>query len=106
MTVSDSTETPLWVVGSGRPRPRPAPPCALCRKAPPATRLGLCFACLAAAVAEHARLSPSTPAPGDDQVSTAPATAARDDGRLSSVHVRDLCSRCGSWKHRRSECDA
>ena len=102
MTVSDSTETPLWVVGSGRPRPRPAPTCALCRKAPPATQFGLCLACLAAAVAEHARLTPRTGDPGD----AAGNGVNRDDGRLSSVPARDLCSRCGSWKHRRTECDA
>jgi hypothetical protein len=75
-----------------RRRPHPVPPsCALC-PAPPTTPFGLCRECLAAAAAEYARLSQRPVAP--------------DDGRLASVHVRDLCGRCGSWKHLRAECDA
>jgi hypothetical protein len=103
VTVSESTEeAPLWVVGAGRPRPRPAPSCALCRKAQPATPFGLCFACLSAAADEHARLSP----PADVPLSAVPAGAKRDDGKLCSVRVGDLCGRCGSWRHSRAECDA
>jgi hypothetical protein len=79
-----------------RLRPRPVPPrpnppsCVLC-PARPTTPFGLCRECLAAAAAEYARLS-QRPAP--------------DDSRPSSVHVSDLCGRCGSWKHLRAECDA
>ena len=72
-----------------RRRPRPDPPsCALC-PARPTTPFGLCRECLAAAAAEYARLC-QRPAP--------------DDSRPSSVRVRDLCGRCGSWRHRRAEC--
>ena len=89
MTVSEDTETPLWVVGSGRPRPRPArATCALCGAVPPATPLGLCSQCLAAAAAEHVLITP--------------VSGRRPD----SVQVRDLCSRCGSSRHSRATCDA
>jgi hypothetical protein len=88
MTVSDDTETPLWVVGSGRQRSRPVPPkCALC-PAPPASAFGLCDRCLSAAAAEHALITPES------------------GRRPDSVQVRDLCSRCGSSRHSRATCDA
>jgi hypothetical protein len=102
VTVSESTEAPLWLVGAGRSRPRSAPACPLCRKRPPASALGLCAACLADAVAEHARLSPPAAVPLSADV----ASVKRDDGKLCSVRVGDLCGRCGSWRHRRADCDA
>jgi hypothetical protein len=71
-----------------RPRAVPAT-CALCG-ALPASAFGLCRAHLAEAADELARLTPRTADP--------------DDPRPSAVHARDLCGRCGSWKHRRAEC--
>jgi hypothetical protein len=89
MTVSDDIEQPLWVVGSGQPQPQPRPvptSCALCSAERPATPLGLCRGCLAAAAAEHALITPAS------------------DRRLAAVPFRELCQRCGSNRHRRSEC--
>jgi hypothetical protein len=76
MTPLTMTQTTLDAPDSGRRHPRSAPSCALCRKAPAATPLGLCVACLAAAAAELTRLTP-------------PAVDARD-ARPSSVPYREL----------------
>jgi hypothetical protein len=96
MTVSDDVDTPLWAMGSGRPRPRPLPAkCALCQD-PPASAFGLCTRCLVAAAAEVARLRPPR--------SATPATS--DDGRPSAVQARDLCRRCGSSGHATAKCPA
>jgi hypothetical protein len=72
------------------PVPR-RPGCALCR-APAASALGLCLACLAAAADELARLAPR-PAPPSG-------------GPPSSVPFSALCRRCGSWRHPTARCDA
>jgi hypothetical protein len=92
VTVSDDTDTPLWAVGSGRPRPRQLPArCALCQD-PPASTFGLCVRCLAAAVAETTRLRPRQSAPADVRPSTTPYS--------------DLCRRCGRPGHDARGCDA
>lgn len=92
MTISDITDTSLWVVGRGRTQPRPVPArCALCQQDPSASALGRCTRCLVAAAAEVARLRP-------------PPSVTSDDGRPSSVQARDLCRRCGSGKHPTSRC--
>jgi hypothetical protein len=90
MTAVIETQPPLWGT-SGTVRRQPRPPrssCALCASAPPATALGLCRECLAAAAAEHAIVTPAT------------------DRRPSSVQARDLCRRCGSSRHPKARCDA
>ena len=93
MTVSDDTgEAPLWLVGSGRPRPRPVPAkCGLC-EAPPASAFGLCSRCLTAAAAEASRIQPRQ--------------APSSDSRRDAVQARDLCRRCGRAGHTARECDA
>lgn len=89
---NDTEEAPLWVTGSGRPRPRQVPArCALC-KDPPASTFGLCTRHLTAAAAEAARLLPR-PAPSDDR-------------RSSSVPFSALCTRCGRPGHDQRTCDA
>lgn len=92
MTLPDDARAPLWLVGSGRPRPRPVPAkCGLCQ-APPASEFGLCRDHLAAAAAEASRLLPRPPDP--------------DDGRTSSTPYRSLCRRCGRPGHDARGCDA
>ena len=101
MTSLAMVQVPLDAPDPPRPRSRPAPSCRLCRKTPPATTFGLCVPCLAAAAAEHAKVSLGPAVPDD-----ADRPPGRGDGRPSSVHVRDLCGRCGSWRHLQAECDA
>jgi len=92
MTATD-TQPGLWGSPCGDEKPaRPEPPrCALC-PARPETPFGLCIGCLRAAADELARI---TPRPAD-----------RDDPRPSAIAFRDLCARCGSWKHPASGCAA
>jgi len=59
---------------------------------PAASPLGLCWRHLAEAAAEHARLAGPRPADRDG------------DPRPCAVPVRELCRRCGSWRHRAAEC--
>jgi ribosomal protein S14 len=94
VTVSDDVETPLWVVGSGVPRPRTMPrSCALCAS-PPASAFGLCHRHLAEAAAELARLTPSAH----------PADSASD--RPEATRFSELCRRCGRPGHDARGCDA
>jgi ribosomal protein S14 len=94
VTVSDGAETPLWVVGSGAPRPRPLPrSCALCAS-PPASAFGLCRPHLAAAAAELTRLTPSAQ----------PVGSASD--RPEATRFSELCRRCGRPGHDARRCDA
>jgi hypothetical protein len=62
--------------------------CALC-PAPPASPFGLCARCLSEAADEHAHLVPRAADPG---------------GSPALVNVRDLCPRCGSWRHPVAAC--
>lgn len=62
--------------------------CALCSAAPPATPLGLCRECLAAAAAENTCVTPPS------------------DRRLAAIPFRALCSRCGSSRHPTPRCPA
>ena len=74
--------------------PRVAPlraSCALCGTTA-ASPLGLCLGHLQAAADELARLTPRPAPPGD--------------GPPSSVAFRDLCRRCGSYRHETKSCDA
>jgi hypothetical protein len=92
MTTSEDTETPLWVVGGGRPQPRAvAAHCALCQD-PPASEFGLCRRHLAAAAAEAARLLPRQ--------------ATQDGSRPAIASYRSLCHRCGRPGHGVRDCDA
>lgn len=94
MTVSDDVDTPLWVMGSGHPRPRQASArCALCPD-PPASVFGLCPRCLASAAAEAARLLPPQPSSGNGRLSSTP------------LSFSSLCGRCGQPGHHRRDCDA
>jgi len=92
MTVATETQPVLWdALDTARrgQRPRPArASCALCTAAPPATPLGLCRECLAAAATEHAIVTPAS------------------GRRLSAVPYRELCRRCGSSRHPTARCDA
>lgn len=58
--------------------------------APACSPAGLCRGCLSAAAAEYARLS------GPRSVESG--------GSPASVSSRDLCTRCGSWRHSVAEC--
>jgi hypothetical protein len=91
MSTTTETQPTLWNAPNARQGQRPhaaRSSCALCASAPPATPLGLCRECLAAAAAEHAVVTSAT------------------DRRLSAVPFRELCGRCGSSKHLTVRCDA
>jgi hypothetical protein len=92
MTISaDTEETPLWVTGSGRPRPLPVQAkCALCPD-PPASTFGLCARCLSAAANEAARLLPRQPSPVGS--------------RPEITSYGSLCRRCGRPGHGARDCD-
>jgi hypothetical protein len=63
--------------------------CALCT-ASPASPLGLCRSHLEAAAAELGRLTPRP--------------ALLGGAPPSAVAFRDLCQRCGSWRHGEADC--
>jgi hypothetical protein len=91
MTAATETQPTSWNAPDTRrgQRPRPArAACALCSTKAPATPLGLCSECLAAAAAEHVLITPAS------------------DRRADSVQARDLCRRCGSGRDSTSRCDA
>jgi hypothetical protein len=84
MTAATRSQAALWAVPDRTDQTRqlrPSPTCALCATAPPATPLGLCAGCLAAAAAEY-------------DIAVMPS-----DRRLAAVPACDLCRRCGSSKH-------
>lgn len=91
MTTATEAQASLWDTPDTvrrRQPPRPArTSCALCG-APPATPLGLCRECLAAAATEHAIVTP-------------PA-----DRRLAAVPYHALCQRCGRSGHDARSCEA